>query len=258
MNRAGTARSSDVPASRRRRRWWRRGGLSQEELGARGGERSASLARLEAVWAERDAEIAARLNAPPVARFVCERCGAAFVIPEALQVHGEEAHGDPVLDEEGRVSEPGLQGGAEVNYKFECRRCHSRFSLEQQRDEHQKTCGGSAAGAQARPGRKIPCRLCGYEAADMGDLSRHRYKEHAAEIRAARVAAAGGSERRPAPSPATSPANGNGPCCPTCGGRLPETVARLVDELKRAGLAEPQALQAAGIARRLLTAPAAA
>ncbi len=180
---------------------------------SRGGAELARALRLEAVWAERDAEIEERLAAPSPLRFVCELCGARFIIQELLDVHVEDEH---------------QEGGAAM-------------STSEER--------GQPAG------RSYRCRLCGHVAPTFGELGRHRLMMHPEIYTKPR-------KRRPAVSRPASPAaapkthagNGGDRCCPTCGGALPHQVAELVAELERAGIPEAQALQAAGIARRILTA----
>ena len=180
----------------------------------------------------------------------------------------------------------------EIRYRFKCRFCESRFSLEQQRDAHEPECGriGEPQPPSAAPRRTsamLHCRRCGAEAATIKEMSQHVLAVHRAE-RAALIsasgrryhadlrkmdAALGGGEPAEVPSlarpehgagparagavPATThaaPCMGGGPVCPTCGGPVPETTAQFVAELRTLGISEEQAFAASRAARRILAA----
>ena len=167
-----------------------------------------------------------------------------------------------------------------MSYRFACKHCGSRFSLQQQLDEHEAACGeiGQAKGKVTTPptANSRACKYCGQVFENFGEYGTHRWAAHREGVLAelakrreqrkvdekkidAKIisngAGAGAVPSSPRPSKATSaPA----PTCPTCGGTLPETTAQLVKELAAAGIPETQAFEAARIARRVFAQRAAA
>ena len=167
-----------------------------------------------------------------------------------------------------------------MSYRFTCRHCGSRFSLEQQKDDHEAECakvgGTSRVKPRATSGQQRACKFCGEVQPSFADLNRHRWAVHREEVLAEmaakrqqregdekkidRAIAGGRRGHRPAASRrgAEPPAaRTNGATCPMCGGPVPATTAELVHELTAAGISEAQAFEAARIARRVLGAGAA-
>lgn len=176
-----------------------------------------------------------------------------------------------------------------VSYRFECKHCGSKFSLEVQRDNHQAECGrvgmtderpepAAPSKAGASPSRVYRCKWCEMICSTFAEYGRHRWEAHRdlvlAElakkrleqkvderiiddaIKNRRTPEATGISTRERKAPA--PKNGtNGKTCPTCGGHLPAATAQLVTELTKAGIDELQAFEAARIARRIFAAGAA-
>ena len=172
-----------------------------------------------------------------------------------------------------------LEGPPEMSYRFKCRFCESRFSLEQQLHDHERECGkvGDRQADQTdQTAGKSPqvrkCKYCQETFTNFGEYGTHRWAKHRdqvladlkksrerrkadeAKIDGAIAGQAGGGastatppKRRMAPPPLD-----NGTTCPTCGGPVPATTAQLVGELTAAGLSEDQAFSAAKIARRVL------
>lgn len=166
-------------------------------------------------------------------------------------------------------------------YRFACRHCESRFSLEVQRDQHEEDCGkmGTAQkGLAVKPSRAIPCKRCraaGVDAtfAHIKDVMAHIREVHGADFKAKHTegirrrarelkkidaavrgeASAGASHAKGGIKKTTrSEPAPNGHLCPLCGGDLPATTAQLVAELTGMGISEAQAFEAARIARRVL------
>jgi len=164
-------------------------------------------------------------------------------------------------------------------YRFDCRHCGSKFSLEQQKDAHEAECGkvGSAPeGGETKPkSDPRPCKYCGQVFTNFGEYGKHRWDVHREEVlaelakkREARKADekkidaaikinGHGAGAAPPPSVKRSRARpehapGNGQSCPMCGGPVPEATAQLVAELMHEGITEAQAFTAARIARRVL------
>ena len=174
-------------------------------------------------------------------------------------------------------TEQRLEGSPEMNYRFKCRFCQSRFSLEQQLNDHERRCGavgtaqtdGTAGGStQIRN-----CKYCGAPFTDFGAYGRHRWEAHRPEVLAdlkksrerrktdeAKIDAAiqrkpdnGAVATKPGGRPRSEgPETTSASPCPLCGGALPASTAQLVGELTAAGLSEDQAFSAAKIARRVL------
>jgi hypothetical protein len=178
-----------------------------------------------------------------------------------------------------------LGEGPAMTYRFKCRHCGSRFSLEQQLEAHEAECGKAVGGdGEKKPTKDVagarPCKYCGEPFANFGEYGAHRWAAHREEVLAEQArkreerkadekkmdAAVRGKSHGPGPAspPQANTARsqavraiGNGQVCPTCGGVLPATTAQLVHELTAAGIPEAQAFEAVRIARRVLGASAA-
>jgi hypothetical protein len=176
----------------------------------------------------------------------------------------------------------------EPTYRFTCRFCSNKFSLEVLRDNHEKECGRVAPEIETlkeervMPGngrRPINCKHCGHTSPGLTEHNIHLLEVHRAATLAARREkfeerraedsridrgimareegrSSGALSEAPRAEPVHGP--GNGHCCPTCGGTLPVVTAQLVAALQAEGIAEVQAFAAARIARRILGAGAAA
>jgi len=166
-----------------------------------------------------------------------------------------------------------------MSYRFKCRHCESQFSLEQQRDLHERECGkvGSPLeGGEMKP-KSDPhvCKYCDQVFTNFGEYGKHRWEVHRDEVlaelakkrearkadekkidRAIKVNGQGAgagpppSVKRSRARPEHAPSNGQN--CPTCGGPLSATTTQLISELTAAGIPEIKAFEAARIARRLL------
>jgi PHP family Zn ribbon phosphoesterase len=189
---------------------------------------SVSVRRLAAVWAERDTEIEARLKEVP-----------------------------------------------EVAYKFTCKHCGSRFSLAQELEEHEAECGRAGSPEEPAPppeeAKARTCKYCGQVFQNFGEYGAHRWAAHKKEVLEelhrrrdqrkadeAKIDSAihgqPGKGRRTAHPQRAAPAGDastRGATCPTCGGLIPATTAQLIKELSDLGIAEPQAFEAARIARQI-------
>jgi hypothetical protein len=164
-----------------------------------------------------------------------------------------------------------------MTYRFACRHCGSRFSLEQQLREHEEACAkvdiGQTERTTEKPGQVRRCKYCPESFTNFGLYGTHRWKAHRAEVladlkksRARRKADEGKIDaairqqdlpklsQAPAPSTRSTTRRPveNGHLCPTCGGHMPEKAAELLNELKESGFSDPDALEALRIARRVL------
>ena len=183
---------------------------------------------------------------------------------------------DRVFAEGDAETQAELGGVAAMSYRFTCQHCGSRFSLQQQLEEHEAACGevGQAKekGTTSPTANSRACKFCGRVFENFGEYGAHRWAAHRGEVLAelakrrqqrkadekkidAKIRGNGHGAGAPPPSARPSKAvSAPGPTCPTCGGILPETTAQLVKELAAAGIPETQAFEAARIARRVLMA----
>jgi hypothetical protein len=233
-----------------------------------------SRRRLAAVFAEEDAEIAARLGedimAEPTYRFKCRFCGSRFSLELQRDTHEEQC---------GRVDAPAASPPAESSTPpngrrpIVCKHCehvspglkeHAAHLLEAHREEtlarrrqlaeHRKA-EDARIDAGGPPTGKI-CTRCGYHAENFGALGRHMRQEHPDAYRnraPAAAAPAACSSGTPGAPPVHDPRPDH--VCPTCGGPLPAKTAELVAEFRRTGIPEAQAFELVRVARRVFTAP---
>lgn len=210
--------------------------------------------RLERVFAERDAEIAARLGEGDMSeyRFQCRFCGSRFSLAQQLEAH-EAACATPeeraALAAEGEEVETMTEATAPVKL-LHCRRCHEGFPSLKELSAHARTVHAAEYTAQASASlkryhqdrQKVDAAISG-QAANAPDA----HPEPAALPAGAGMRPA---EHRPQPSAAA--------CCPTCGGAVPAGTAQLVAEFTRAGIPEAQAFTLVRTARQVLLPGAAA
>jgi hypothetical protein len=113
-----------------------------------------------------------------------------------------------------------------LRYKFVCRFCKSRFSLELQRDTHEEQCGladAPAASPQEAPAtppngsRPITCKACGHVSPRLTDHSKHLLEAHREETLARRRQLAEHRKAEDARIDAGTPAAGK--VCTRCGYR---------------------------------------
>jgi len=173
-----------------------------------------------------------------------------------------------------------LGGPPGMSYRFKCRFCESRFSLEQQLNDHEQECGKVGTGQadqEDQTAGKSPqvrkCKYCHETFTNFGEYGTHRWAAHRDEVMAdlkksrerrktdeAKIDAAiqrkpdnGAVATKPGGRPRSEgPETTSASPCPLCGGALPASTAQLVGELTAAGLSEDQAFSAAKIARRVL------
>ncbi len=181
-----------------------------------------------------------------------------------------------VFAEEDRELER-LREAESMSHYEACRHCGSKF-VSDALQAHERACGELGkkknAATAAGPAKVLRCRRCGLTYRDIAELAAHHREVHYAEVRAAqsrgmrkakekgrrRGAGDGGGatpeapreERSPRPTPSTAPPPAAPPVCPTCGAAMIPTTAQLFAELKAIGFAEPAALEAIKIARRIL------
>ena len=238
-----------------------------------------SSRRLAAVFAEEDAEIAARLGEETMVenglqyRFKCRFCESRFSLEQQRDAHEEQCG-----FVEAPVAKPQEAPSTSANghRPIICKRCeyvspglkeHSAHLLEAHREEtlahrrqladHRKA-EDTRIDAGAAPAGKV-CKRCGYRAENFGALGRHMRQEHPEAYRNhSQPAAAPATRATGTPGEQPVHATGNGHCCPTCGGQVPETTAALLVELRTLGLSEEQAFAASRAARRILGAGAVA
>ena len=195
--------------------------------GWRGAVSSASAARLAAVWAERDAEIDARLGGPLTMayKFQCKHCGSRFSLAQELEAH------------EGACGQVGAKKGEGPTTKAgeprPCKYCGKLFANFGEYGAH---------------------RWSAHREEVLADLARSR-EQRKADERKIDAAIKGNGRQRPGGSRSIRP-NGTAPIqeatCLTCGGMLPPRTAHLIEELRAAGIPELQAFQAALIASKML------
>ena len=234
-----------------------------------------SARRLAAVFAEEDAEIAARLGEETMVenglqyRFKCRFCESRFSLEQQRDAHEEQCG---LVEAPVAKPQEAPSTSANGHRPIICKRCeyvspglkeHSAHLLEAHREEtlahrrqladHRKA-EDTRIDAGAAPAGKV-CKRCGYHAENFGALGRHMRQEHPEAYRNHSQAAAAPATRATG-TPGAPPVRnaGNGHCCPTCGGQLPETTAQLVAELRTLGISEEQAFAASRAARRILAA----
>lgn len=200
----------------------------------RGADEYARAARLAAVFAEEDAEIAARMReVPEVAyKFICKRCKSRFSLAQELEAHESECR---------RAGNTNKLPGRTPPSGIPCKRCQAlgkdpRFPNIAEQMRHVRA--EHADDFQAKHSAGVRQRRKKQKKADRGTTGKQRGRTP------------GSSPQRPRTSPpATQP---DEVTCPTCGGPLPAKTAQLVGELTAAGFSQVAALDAARIARRIL------
>ena len=216
--------------------WDPAGVEEQTRRASRGATREwMSARRLAAVWAERDAEVEARLKeVPEVAyKFTCKHCGSRFSLAQELEEHEVEC---------GKAGSPEEPAPPEQARARACKYCgqvfqnFGEYGAHRWAEHREEVLTELAKKRQERKAdeKKIDAGIAGKKTGEVPGTSPQR--------------------RRTSP-PATQP---NGATCPTCGGVIPARTAQLVKELTDLGIAESQAFEAARIARRVLAQGAAA
>lgn len=202
----------------------------------------------------------------------CRRAGQRGAVASTSAARLAAVWAEQDAEIEARLAE-----GPGMKHKFVCKHCGSRFSLDQEREAHEKECGKVDAPSRERnrnaSATEKPCKYCGEVFTNFGEYGAHRWAAHReevlAEVRRSReqrktderkidAAIKGKPNGKGAAAPPAArtsrSASAHEPTCPTCGGALPATTAELVSELRAAGIPEPQAFAAARIARRVLSA----
>src|SRR3990172_6280999 len=79
-----------------------------------------------------------------------------------------------------------LEGPPEMSYRFKCRFCESRFSLEQQLSDHERECGkvgtGQADQTAGKSPRVLKCKYCDETFTSFGEYGGHRWAAHRGEV----------------------------------------------------------------------------
>ncbi len=207
---------------------------TREEQCARAGRRgyaeSKSAERLAIIWAERDREIARRLEGPPEMgyRFRCRFCEQPFSLEQ-------------LRDEHERLSE--------------CRNVNSgptdRTAEDSTRVINCKYCGKPCQGF----GEYGSHRWAVHKAEVLTDQKKARAQRKADEPKIDATIAGQGPTRKSVVRAPVTASTAQRPVeiqhCPTCGGHMPETAAQLLTELQDAGFNDGDALEALRIARRI-------